>query len=317
MPASIVFIHIGQQLPDHLKIAMEQARLFNAESRMILIASAAAIIRSSFSRNLNVEIIPCEALGISSKHRNFLNFSNLDKQFRAGFSLHTTERFFYLETLMIKHQITDVVHLENDNLLYVDLKTITPTLQTYYPGIAATFDAPERCVPGFVYVKSASYISLFTEFMVAISKQDNIHYCDMMLIALFKKKYGFPTIASLPIIPTDYPQPLQNRMGCTQQKLQDYSNHFNQFNSIFDAAAIGQYLGGVDPANSSEVKNTSGFINETSVFNPSVYNYHWGHDEKQRRIPVATDDNSIFRINNLHIHSKKLDKFSSWTKTIH
>ncbi len=314
MRTSIVFVHIGPQLPGHLKVALGQARFFNQKSRIILIVSAEAIIRTPLSRNLNIEIVPCEALGLSLRHQDFLEFSNLDKKFREGFWLHTTERFFYLETLMVKHKITDVVHLENDNMLYVDLETILPTLQAHYPGIAATFDAPDRCVPGFIYIKNAPALSSFTEFATAVARQNNTRYNDMALLALFKEKFDFPSIASLPIIPTRYPLPLQNRVGCVPQECQDYNNHFNQFNSIFDAAAIGQYLGGIDPANSADAKDTSGFINETSVFDPSVYTYHWTLDANQRRVPTAKDGTNTFRINNLHIHSKKLDKFSSWKR---
>ncbi len=311
MNTSIVFVHIGQLLPSYLSVSLDQARLFNPESRIILIASAKAIISSPQKRNLNIEAIPCEALGLSPKHQEFLKLSNLDRKFREGFWLHTTERFFYLETLMVKHKLTNVIHLENDNMLYINIEAILPTLQAHYPGLAATFDAPDRCVPGFVYIKDAPALSSFTEFATAFSKQNNTHYNDMILLALFRKKYGFPTIAPLPIIPTNYPHPLQNQMGCTPQEPQDYAQHFNKFKSIFDAAAIGQYLGGTDPANSSDSGDTIGFINETSVFNPSIYTYRWTLDDKQRRIPVAMDGNSILMINNLHIHSKKLAKFSS------
>ncbi len=311
MSPYIVFVHIGPQLPDHLHTALKQARLFNPATKIILIASAAAIIRTPLSRNLNIETVPCEALGLPPVHRKFLEFSNLDKQFREGFWLHTTERFFYIETLMLKHKITDVVHLENDNLLYVDLETIIPNLKAHYPGIAATFDAPERCVPGFVYIKNATTLSLFTDFAVTVAKQNNTRYNDMTLLALFRQKYGSRAISTLPIIPTSYPRPLQNQAGCAPQERQIYSNNFDQFNSIFDAAAIGQYLGGVDPANCGDNRNTSGFINETSVFDPSVYTYNWTLDEKQRRVPVAKDEINIFRINNLHIHSKQLNKFNS------
>jgi hypothetical protein len=85
---------------------------------------------------------------------------------------------------------------------------------------------------------------------------------------------------------------------------------------IFDAAAIGQYLGGVDSRNDSS--NTVGFVNETSIFKPDTCEY----------INVKTEDNlvlftarykecfkeipnQLIKIANLHIHSKKLDQFSS------
>jgi len=311
MNGTIVFIHIGPKLPDYLNIALQQARLFNPQAVIILVTSAAAIINSPIKRKLNIEVVPCEALGISQKHKRFLKSTNLDKQFRQGFWLHTTERFFYLETLMLKHKLTDVIHLENDIMLYVKIAAILPTLQAHYPGIAATFDAPDRCVPGFVYIRNGVSLSSFTEFTVNTIQQSNPNYNDMTLLALYKKQYNSSAIAPLPIISTNYAKPLQNQLGCPIQKAKNYNNNFNKFESVFDAAAIGQFLGGIDPANNKKEEDTKGFINETSVFDPSVYTYNWIINYDGLKIPIAINNFEIIKINNLHIHSKALDNFCS------
>ncbi len=81
------------------------------------------------------------------------------------------------------------------------------------------------------------------------------------------------------------------------------------FNSIFDGAAIGQYLGGINPAVHSNAR--PGFINETCIFNPSRIVIEWRRDEKNRNVPFAVFDGAAYRINNLHIHSKKLHDFRS------
>jgi hypothetical protein len=74
---------------------------------------------------------------------------------------------------------------------------------------------------------------------------------------------------------------------------------YETFNSIFDGAAIGQYLGGIhsDP-------NLKGFINEKTVFNVAKYNYIWENDE-----PFMVYLDNKIKINNLHIHSKNLKQF--------
>ncbi len=84
---------------------------------------------------------------------------------------------------------------------------------------------------------------------------------------------------------------------------------YNKFGGyIFDAAAIGQYVGGVDPRNTPG--DTRGFVNETCVIKYA--------DEGE--IMWTTEDASGFRkpflkikgnntkvpIFNLHIHSKNL-----------
>ena len=80
------------------------------------------------------------------------------------------------------------------------------------------------------------------------------------------------------------------------------------FNSIFDAAAIGQYLGGVDPRNIPG--DTTGFINETCVVNYSYYKFIWKFNLILNIYqPYILIDNIEILINNLHIHSKSLKKF--------
>ena len=89
-----------------------------------------------------------------------------------------------------------------------------------------------------------------------------------------------------------------------------YCNHFEKFDSIFDAAAIGQYLGGVDYRLANET-NGPGFINESCIFNPSLLRYEWHPDKQGRKIPYVIFGKTKCRINNLHIHSKKLEDFYS------
>ena len=79
-------------------------------------------------------------------------------------------------------------------------------------------------------------------------------------------------------------------------------NNYNQFNMIFDAAAIGQYIGGIDPRNTTY--DTIGFINETSVINYQHYTIEWV--EKKPFLLINKNKVPIF---NLHIHSKYLDKY--------
>ena len=78
---------------------------------------------------------------------------------------------------------------------------------------------------------------------------------------------------------------------------------YEKVNSIFDAAAIGQYLGGVDPRNIPY--DTTGFINEGCVFDPSNFKYKWINSEPF----MVLENGHEVKINNLHIHSKNLKRF--------
>ena len=95
-------------------------------------------------------------------------------------------------------------------------------------------------------------------------------------------------------------------MGHQVKNIQKYYNNIEAFQSIFDAAALGQYLGGIDPNNGP---SSPGFINESCVFNPSLLSYEWINDDRGRKIPYIIFSGEKYRINNLHIHCKNLILF--------
>jgi hypothetical protein len=84
------------------------------------------------------------------------------------------------------------------------------------------------------------------------------------------------------------------------------SNNSELFPYIFDAAAIGQYLGGVDPRNISG--DTSGFINETCVIKYNNYKFNFNNVNGIKKPFIIVND-VVIPIFNLHIHCKNLIKF--------
>jgi hypothetical protein len=84
------------------------------------------------------------------------------------------------------------------------------------------------------------------------------------------------------------------------------TENYEIFQIIFDAAAIGQYLGGVDPKNCSG--DTTGFINETCIIKYNEYQFIWEEIENIKK-PFIIINNIKVPIYNLHIHCKNLKKF--------
>lgn len=307
---SIVFIHIGKKVPDHAEISLSQARLFNPSCPIILLANETAINKLSGSqklKNSNITYITCESLNFSDVHKVFVDETVLNSDWRNGFWRYTSERFLYLADLMQQYDLTNVFHLEYDNMLYADLSDLLPLFENNYKGIAATFDNEVRCVPGFMYFKSTeSIIDLANCFAKNASSGKN----DMEMIGLYKRESKHNKIDNLPIIHFKYM--LKNRIfGKSKQKLKnkyEFCSHIDQFDSIFDAAALGQYLGGIDPRNG---ESKPGFINESCIFDPSTLTFMWEQNDKGLWVPYAIYYKEKRRINNLHIHSKNLEPFSS------
>jgi len=84
------------------------------------------------------------------------------------------------------------------------------------------------------------------------------------------------------------------------------------FPFIFDAAAMGQYLGGVDPRNTSA--NTIGFVNEGCAIRYDRNRFEWETIDGIRRpfLVIDAEDGEEVRkipIFNLHIHCKRVSQF--------
>lgn len=303
---NLVYVHLGDELPSYLYTSVKQSRKFNPEMDIFLIGNQKALKkhRKQYEK-LKVELVACEKLVKSKDHRVFLKKSRIDSSFRKGFWKYAIERFFYLDAFIQSAKLSHVFHLESDNMLYIDLKDLLPTLKQHYPGIAATFDNDNRCIAGIIYFAGPHASKSLCHFM---AKTASKNYNDMDALSHFKNQNDASVIDHLPIVFEQYKEPLVSPAGHKVKQKGKYMNHCAEFRSIFDAAAIGQYLGGIDPRNGEK---GPGFINESCVFNPSKMQFIWKMDEKGRRIPFAKYGEVEYRVNNLHIHSKQLDKFQS------
>ncbi|MCH9612262.1 MAG: hypothetical protein S4CHLAM102_07480 [Chlamydiia bacterium] len=298
---SIVFIHIGPELPSYLPVAMKQARLFN-DCEIVLVANKRTLLDyEALLTEEQIIGIATEYLPGSVSHRHFHNFSTLDRTTRGGFWLLASERFFFLEELMRMYNLKNVLHLESDVMLYSDLDDLVPLFNKYYRGIAGTFDNDERCIPGLIFFSTVRDAEKLVKLMAEKAPEA---IDDMFMMGYLKKRYGEEVIDNLPIVGAEYIQLIPVK----SQNAKKYCQYIDDFNSIFDAAYMGQYLGGVDPRN-ADIK--FGFVNTDCVINSSYMQYIWEVDEKGRSIPYAQFGDKLLKINNLHIHSKRLHEFYS------
>jgi len=276
-------------------------RFFNPVCPVYVIGNGEAL--RSLPVELDVTAVPIEKLLKSESHKKFER-----ETMHTGFWKYATERFFYLEELVRQEELTDVFHLENDVMLYLDVEQKLPVFQKHYAGmIGAVFDNDQRCIPGFLYVSDGEPLEQLVGFIAARAR-DGLN--DMQLLSEFKDAFYQEYADHLPLLPPAYAEscPLRSSSGLTVQDGKRFSQHFEEFGSIFDAAALGQFLGGVDPIHG---KSKPGFINESSIFNPAFFYFEWHRDEEGRHVPYANYCGKRIRINNLHIHCKNLSPFHS------
>lgn len=307
-PLAIVFIHLGSpSLPDHLTHTLSQARAFNPDVPIYLVAPVLAL-EDPILQELQIKTVSCESLSLSEPHKQFL-LSEGHMRTAGGFWIHTTERFFYLEELIEQYELQDVFHLENDVLLYRDLNELQPIFAQHYQGkIGATFERDGRCVAGFFYISNALPLQKLVE---ALPKKIVEGGTDMESIAQFKIQCQNQWIDELPIVcPAYFENPEETFWHGKTEEPMRYTNHIEAFDSLFDAAAIGVYLAGWNARFHLECH--PGEISPHCVFDASHFQIQWNLDEKERKIPFLLYEGKSFRLNNLHLTNKcKIPEFLS------
>lgn len=298
---SILFVHIGKQVPPYAEIALSQARRFNPHARIIFLGSDRGIKKLSHLKKQNIELFSYDDIPKTKLHKQYEN-ACVEKN---SFWRYTSERFLYLWDFISQAPLENVFHLENDNMLYADLEPLLPHFIQSYPGIGATFDNEERCIPGFVWISNRKAMKRLAQYFV---NKASLGLNDMQVLGGYRKENPSPIIDSLPIIMPEYALKynLISPHFHTTNRPESYSNHADVFHAIFDAAAIGQFLGGIDPIHPN---NGPGFINESCLFNPSLLQYEWELDPQGRAVPYALFEGKRYKIINLHIHSKRLQAF--------
>ena len=108
----------------------------------------------------------------ASLYTNFDKKSKLDKHFRNGFCHNCSKRIFLVYEYMKMNNIKNVIHLENDVLLYSDMN------YSFEDKIYITMDSPNRCIPGIMYIPRYDLLTKLIEHY-------NFSCNDMINLAIF------------------------------------------------------------------------------------------------------------------------------------
>jgi hypothetical protein len=228
---------------------------------------------------------------------------------------------------MRKYQIRDVVHLENDVLVYYNVNVLLPMLDK--SRIYMPFDTYTRNIASLVYIPNHETLE-FVLLHYDVSKNDMENFAKYISVG---KVVNLPIFCETPALAPDSgacERTPERRMSKGGQAIhgmnrQDHvvncanpyseiafvSQYYGQFSYLFDAAAMGQYLGGVDPSNTSV--NTVGFVNESCAVRYDRYRFVWETIDGMRKpflvVVGKGETNTKIPIFNLHIHCKRVSQF--------
>lgn len=305
-----VIVHGGDIFPNYIIDCISQFFLFNSESNLYCIVDKHfSALESIANSNNKLKLIYTSELKKTTVHKFYLLFNRKSRStWRGGFWRYVVERFFILFDFMNQYNLENLLHFEYDNLIYTNINLYKDAFVNKNK-ILLPSDNDNRCIPGIVFIPNKNVLNKFCRFF-------NLHFTlfpknDMVAFSSFlnKKKHLCET---LPVIPETYIEGKDKLYGlnakniCKNPKL--LTNGFLDFNIIFDAAALGQYIGGIDKRN--EQGNTEGYVNSESAYQISDFIISWKNKNKLS-CPYISYKDKEYPVFNLHMHSKRLSEFRS------
>jgi hypothetical protein len=281
MKSIVILIHTGKIFPIHINDCIENLLNFNIDVHFILSNKLHSNVKNFDIKLINVEDY------IDDKYKTF-KLKNHDLNYKDNFWERTSTRFFLLNNYVGKNNIENFFHIENDVLIFTDLISENQILNNLNYDMNIIIDSNERSIPSIIWVRNNIILNLLSEYIYM-----NNHNNDMRNLFLFYLE-NKDKVSNLPILPPN--------SNIRYNSNFNYSNNFEKFTSIFDGAAIGQYLGGIDNTD----YDTIGYVSPDSIFDVSNFDYCW-----ENGLPYMIHNEIKIKINNLHIHSKKLNKFKT------
>lgn len=295
----VAYCFIGA-LPKYAVDTVYQMRLFYKGPIYFILSD----IQSIYCKQLeeyDVTIINYE----DAKHSEFntcidTNYTRFDiasnLKGREKIFIYSFERFAVLYQTMVTYNLSNVLFLELDNLIYDDPLKWENAFSL--KDMAYMYDKEDRCSSGICFIKNKEILCRFVDFCMYFINTTQKHLNEMTALYEFWKLNK----NDIQILPTHW-QPSISTIA---------SEHYNKYESIFDSAPMGIYLGGIDPYHTNGIieKNKYWWANDIDY---TGYNYVWKKDECGRNIPYI----DTIKINNLHIHSKDLESHVSKINNTH
>ena len=297
---------------------MKQARFLNSELPIYLLTDQKWDFDKEFFELERIDLVEVDRIFKSEEHKTFTRINRLTSLNLNGLWSYAMERFFFLYDFIAERNLKNVIHLENDTLLYFSLEEMLSLFQDLQ--FAAPFQSSAGCIPSLVWIKEAKSLKSFldyanfeTENYTGFFPQTYLN--DMYLLARFYKRFGGKLLTPLPTLMANYelffPKKKSLFFPDNQTELSFLSLTGELFPGfIFDAAGLGIFMNGNDRRYAPDSGN--GVSHRRLLFEPNHFSYYWGCDKKGRRVPYLSFKGVNYRIANLHFHSKMCENYTSY-----
>jgi len=278
--SAIVLFHVGPTLPQHVKDCVTKIRQFSDSIPVYVIGNhhgdpSAVWVDSSSS--------PFDEVRLRLEGLQYFQGDGNPMWRLAAF------RLFYIQQFMEDRDLTDVLHFDNDVLLFEDPDKIIETCFAIHGrgGIgrcAITAHSDTHVVFGMSYFPTQLSVSRLTNPLYeqmsrnwhALASEHGGYPSEMAILSKYAE------LSFLPIIP------------CGSSR---YAADFEAFKSVFDPAAYGQFLSGTD------AEKQPGYMTDAQEAGKLMIQKRL-RVFMEARMPYIAFDGTKVKLNSLHIHSK-------------
>ncbi len=255
----------------------------------------------------DVNFVYIEDLEMTYQHKIFVQrYTNMSMN---GFWRYTMERFFVVEEAMRKLNLKNVFHLEIDNMIYFKVDEILEKCKSI-DKILIPSDSERRYIAGTCFINNPDSLNVLNRYFT----EHCVNKDEMHSIMSFTKIHS--EVDTWPVLPPGDNTRLiyEDRRHCVDD-IKRISNHSELFGGVFDAAAVGQYFGGIDPIH--QKTNSDGFVNKDSIFGIDRAKFRWQkvkgdlQDRVLQRLTMSVNEDEWYPVYNLHIHNKNLKRWLS------
>ncbi len=286
--APIIFVHIGTGVPAHFLPSLQRATTKYAGEVVALVNRQET--KLSYPKGLSVVWI--EDFYDSSVFLDSEAARTWGRSFRNGFFLKCLERFFVLDQYIKRVGHTKFFHAESDVVTF-RLEQLGRALDKQGSGLFVPRDHDERAIASLIYCNRPDSLNRLIHFALQTTGFDN----EMQLLAQY-----LDTESSAFALPTVRVWEDSSQSGRKSLTIQ-------QAGGLFDAAGLGQWVGGIDPRNTPfPVFNR--FQNEKNATDFSELRFRFNSGSNTLKVKRRGDKHYI-EVFNLHIHSKLVSLFKS------
>lgn len=289
----VVFVYLGNKIPDYAVSSIEMAAKYSNQD-VVLLANEHALKKA---RITNCLTIPVESFYSPDKFEVAQHGLYSDPNFRGSLWAKSLERFFVLEQYMIHYGIDEVFHAELDQLLFDTSSLVDALRNINYRGLFAPCHSSNAVVASVFYCNSLEALTEFLRFAACGVKYSS----EMELLSLWAAK-SYSQFLELPTVHTYFHLIFNATIPGSHLVTRE------EINGVTDAAEFGQWFGGIDPRNVPIMEvPMNKFVGPATNSNLSLRELSsckLSFDSERNKMMVKMPNRSTTQIYNLHIHSK-------------